>query len=518
MIVRQGRRLLASAVAAAAFVLGAGDGFAQSPAPPPPADAVFVNGKVFTANARSAIAQGFAVRNGRFVAVGSSEAMKRYVGSGTSLVDLHGRFVTPGLADGHFHNEGGGPGIDLSRARSLAELLAVVETAAKKTPQGDVIVSNNDWHEAQLKEKRLPLAKDLDAVAPNNPVVLVRGGHEMILNTSALKKWNITRDTASPAGGEVTKGADGEPNGELIDNAKQLVQLPPAKPVTAEDVLTTQRTLNAYGITSVRVPGRYKGDLFADYKLLKQVRDSGQLTLRYNVLLPGFGARDPARVRDMIVNSGLKQDEGDDFLRIGGVKLLVDGGFEGGHMSAPYAEPFGKGGTFKGIAVVPTANFVEVVKEVNRLGWRVATHAVGRRRGRRGARGLRSRRTRSTRSPASAGRSSICSSSAPTSSPRIKKLGLTLSVQDHLYLAAPVLKQYWGASRANAGHPGENLSRQQVPAGRRHRFAGDSVQPVLGDLPFQHPRHDVGWRLRHRPARRIARHLAAHDHHQLRAY
>src|SRR3954463_12078994 len=95
-------------------------------AEPQPADIVFVNGKVFTANARSTVVQGFAVKDGKFVAVGSTETMHRYVGPRTTTVDLRGRFVTPGLADGHFHNEGGGPGIDLSQARSLPELFAVV--------------------------------------------------------------------------------------------------------------------------------------------------------------------------------------------------------------------------------------------------------------------------------------------------------------------------------------------------------------------------------------------------------
>ena len=183
------------------------------------ADIVFVNGKVFTADGGSALAQGFAIKDGRFIAVGSSAAMRQHAGAPTEVVDLQGRFVTPGLADGHLHNEGGGRGIDLSGARTLADLFATVARAAKDAPPGGVIVSNGDWHEAQLKEQRLPTAKELDQFAPVNPVVLVRGGHEYILNSAAFGKWNITRDTPSPAGGEIGKDADGELNGELVDNA-----------------------------------------------------------------------------------------------------------------------------------------------------------------------------------------------------------------------------------------------------------------------------------------------------------
>jgi predicted amidohydrolase YtcJ len=412
-----------------------------------PADAVFLNGKIFTANSRAPMAEGFAVKGERFVGIGTSAAMRRFIGPNTIVTDLHGRLVTPGLADGHFHNEGGGPNLDLSATRSLGDLFAVVGKAARAAGPGAVIVSNPDWHEAQLKEKRLPLARELDAVAPDNPVVLVRGGHEMILNAAALRKWNITADTPAPAGGSIGKDADGALSGELVDNAKKLVTLPPTAPVSLEDAIRTQRTLNAYGITSVRIPGAYKGNLFDDVKLLKEMRDKGELTLRYTVYLPGFGTSDPQKIHEMIVGSGLKQDEGDEWVRIGGVKLLIDGGFEGGHMREPYEEPYGKGGTFTGITVVPTENFVAVVKEVNRLGWRVATHAVG---------DAALDEVLDAYEAADAERSikgqrwsvEHAFIARADQIARMKKLGLILSVQDHLYLAAPAMKKYWGAARA----------------------------------------------------------------------
>ena len=79
----------------------------------------------------------------------------------------------------------------------------------------------------------------------------------------------------------------------------------------------------------------------------------------------------------MIRRSPLKQDEGDERVRIGGVKLSIDGGFEGGHMSLPFAEPYGHNGTYYGLATVSPADYIAVVKTINKLGWRVATHAVG---------------------------------------------------------------------------------------------------------------------------------------------
>jgi predicted amidohydrolase YtcJ len=440
-------RNLTAIAATAAWCLGAAS-IAHAADP----DAVFVGGKVFTADAGSTIAEGFAVTGDRFVAVGTSQAMRRRAGKATKVVELRGRLVTPGLADGHFHNEGGGPGLDLSHTRTLAELLAVVADAAKRTPAGALIVSNSDWHEAQLKEKRLPLATEIDRAAPNNPVVLVRGGHEMILNTVALRKFNITRDTPSPDGGVITKGADGEPTGELFDNAKQLVEVPRAQPVSLDDILNTQKTLNAYGVTAVRIPGAYRGNLLADYKLIKEAHDRGLLTLRFVVYLPGFGTRDPAKIRAMIESSGLKQDEGDDWLRVGGMKLLVDGGFEGGHMREPYAEPYGHGGAFTGLTVVPPANFAAVVHEVHALGWRVATHAVG------DAaldEVLDAYEAVDRERPIAGERWTVEHAfiAHPGQIARLKRLGVMLSVQDHLYLAAPAMAKYWGIARASAVTP-----------------------------------------------------------------
>jgi predicted amidohydrolase YtcJ len=190
---------------------------AQQPAAPP--DTILVNAHVVTVDARFSIAEAVAIAGGKFTAVGTSTAIRKLAGPKTTTIDLHGQTVIPGLADGHLHDAGGGPGVDLSRARSLADIAAAVAARVKQSRPGDVIVSNSDWHEAQLTEHRLPYRTDLDAVSPANPVVLVRGGHEYILNSAALRKWNITKDTPQQPGGRITRDAKGELNGELIDRA-----------------------------------------------------------------------------------------------------------------------------------------------------------------------------------------------------------------------------------------------------------------------------------------------------------
>ena len=401
-----------------------------------------MNGHIVTVDGSFSIAQAVAIAHGRFTAVGETDRIRRLAGPDTAIIDLKGQTVIPGLADDHLHDAGGGPGVDLSRARSLADVLAAIAERVTRSQAGDVIVSNSDWHEAQLREQRLPYRKDLDTVAPGNPVVVVRGGHEYILNSAALKKWNITRDTAPLPGGRITRDADGEPNGELIDRAKSLVRLPPGPPLTSATLQEQHRKLNAAGLTSIRYPGAP----IEQYRLLQAMEARGELTIRVSQLLR-LGADSAAAMRAAIAAAGVKPDEGGEWLRIGGMKLAVDGGFEGGWMREPYAGPWGEGGTFRGVNTMPPQPYTDVVKELNRLGWRVATHAVG---------DAAIDEVLAAYESANAERSIAGRRwtiehgfiPEPDQFPRMKALGLVISAQDHLYLAGPSLVKYWGAARA----------------------------------------------------------------------
>lgn len=408
-----------------------------------PADTILVNGHIITVDSRFSIAQAVAISGGRFTAVGTDAAIRKLAGPATTTTDLHGQTVIPGLADNHLHDAGGGPGVDLSRTRTMADVLAAIAARVKQSRPGDVIITNSDWHEAQLSEHRLPYRRDLDTVSPDNPVVVVRGGHEYILSSAALKKWNITKDTPQPSGGRITRGPDTELNGELIDRAKSLVQLPPGPSLTIEALQEQHRKLNAAGLTSIRYPGAP----VEQYRLLQEMERRGILTIRVNQLLR-FNAADSApAMRAAIAASNLTPDEGDDWLRIGGMKLGVDGGFEGGWMRQPYAEPWGEGGTFRGVNTMTLAPYTDVVKELNRLGWRVATHAVG---------DAAIDEVLAAYEAANAERSIRGKRwtiehgfiPQPDQFPRMKALDLVISAQDHLYLAGPSLVSYWGAARA----------------------------------------------------------------------
>jgi predicted amidohydrolase YtcJ len=404
------------------------------------ADVVLTGGKVVTLDPAGTIAEAVAIRGERILAVGTSAAILAHAGSDTQRIDLQGKTVVPGLADNHYHSIGGGPGVDLSRARSLQEVLDAIADRAAATPEGEVVVTNSDWHEGQLREQRLPYRDDLDRATSRHPVVVVRGGHEYILNSPALVKWDIRENVKAPDGGSVGHYPDGRLNGELVDTAKSFVTLPPRPEVSSEERLdaieSELRRLNQVGLTSIRY-GSAAPDFYRD---LEELRKRGTLPVRVSVLLRVRGEEELASV-------GIAPDAGDEWLRVAGIKLGVDGGFEGGLMREPYEEPLGQSGRFFGLQTMPTEPFVSLVRALNQKGWRVATHAVGD-----AAIDLvldayeKANEDRSITDR----RFAIEHGFIPRDDqfPRMKALGLHVTAQNHLYLAAPSLVKYWGLDRA----------------------------------------------------------------------
>jgi len=415
----------------------------------PTADTIYVNAKVLTVNAKDSVAEAFAVKDGKFLAVGTRAEIEKRVTADTKTVDLGGRTVIPGLNDGHLHGVGGGPGINLSKTRTIAEVLVQISAAVSRASPGDILQSNSDWHEAQLKEVRMPTIAELDSVAPNNPLVLHRGGLTAMLNTAALAKWNITASTVSPPGGLIGKDAAGQLNGLLINNARSLMTLPPPATFGSEALLQMQSMLNSLGITSVRIPGMFTGTTVpAAYPLIRELQRQGKLTVRYQMLLNSMAPVSTVeQVQGILTNAKLAQGTGDEWVRIWGVKTSVDGGFEGGYMSQPYNEPYGKDGTFFGLPLVSAQAYEAVSREWAKNGYRVAVHVVG------DAaldQVLNVWEKMDAEKPGAVNGWTIEHAFVVRAEQldRIKALGVSLSVQAHLYVAAPVLSNYWGHDRA----------------------------------------------------------------------
>src|SRR5258706_10178350 len=152
------KRILASAGVAAVLIAGYWHE-ARGAAPAP--EIILFGGKIVTGDRNFSYAQAIAISNGKILAVGGDREIRKLAGPATRQIDLGGKTVIPGLADNHLHSAGGGPGVDLSSVRTMAELMAAIAARVQAAKPGDVVITNSDWHEAQPKEQSLPLRNDL---------------------------------------------------------------------------------------------------------------------------------------------------------------------------------------------------------------------------------------------------------------------------------------------------------------------------------------------------------------------
>ncbi len=191
------------------------------------ANLVFINGAVYTANDRQPTAEAVAIIGERIIFVGSNADARSHIGKNTRVIDLQGRALLPGLTDSHHHLAGVGfreMNLNLEGTTSLQDFLAKVKARVDQAKPGEWITGRG-WIETFWQPPVFPTRADLDSVAPNNPVILGRAdGHGAVVNSAALKLAGIDKNTPNPFGGEISKDANGEPNGMLLDAAQGLVR------------------------------------------------------------------------------------------------------------------------------------------------------------------------------------------------------------------------------------------------------------------------------------------------------
>lgn len=345
------------------------------------ADTIVTNARVITVDPAFSIAQGFAIRDGRFIAVGSTDEIDAWRGPDTGVVDAQGRTIVPGLIDTHVHVEAAGLlnfTVGFEGVTTVAEALARVTEMAKKTPPGEWI-RGRMWHPvSQLKEKRFLNRWELDEAAPDHPVCLPIG-HFTLANSRALELAGITRDTPNPDGGEIHRDKEtGEPNGVLEERAEDLVDalLPPwPEEVRVQQMRDAMAYLNRHGITSAISAAVNP----ADMRVNQIIRQRRQSTLRVSAMFAPTGGLNPSisveeweKFFSMI---GAMSDFGDEWLSFSGVKLQVDGGMT--LRTADMRESYPDEPGYHGVTVIPQDRLDELVAIANRYGWRVGTHAVG---------------------------------------------------------------------------------------------------------------------------------------------
>ena len=257
-----------------------------------PADIVFKNGNVYTANDEAPRGEAIAVKADRIVFVGSNADAQKYVGQSTRVVDLKGGTVLPGFTDSHQHLSGVGlreMTLNLEGTTSLQDFLAKVKARVAQAKPGEW-VTGRGWIETHWKPPVFPTRWDLDKVAPDNPVILGRAdGHGAVANSAALKLAGVDKNTPNPFGGEISKDKQsGEPNGMLLDTAQGLVRrrVPAISPADAERAveLGVKRNIEL-GWTQIQDAG----GSHADVDIFKKLYEAGKIKLRIYKAVHGPG-------------------------------------------------------------------------------------------------------------------------------------------------------------------------------------------------------------------------------------
>jgi predicted amidohydrolase YtcJ len=342
-------------------------------------DLILHNGRIYTQDPHDTVASAVAIKDGCFIAVGADAAVLPLAGPGTQVSDLQGRAVIPGLFDSHAHLQEVGvklSQIRLDECRSAEEMMELVRERARVTAPGEWIVGTG-WNEGNFYDGRLPTRHDIDPATAQHPVLLMRFFNTDLINTVALRLAGITADTSDPADGRIERDADSEPNGLLRAKAKRLARqlVPrPAQQQLVEAVRLGCAEFNRYGITSCVDPGLYPWELHA----YQAARDAGQLSVRMNLMPNWHGFRDDeteaqldARASELGIYSGV----GDEWLRIGGLKMAIDGGTSS-HTAYMY-EPF-EGETEVGrFNRLDTADLYRYYRRAQELGWDTGIHCCG---------------------------------------------------------------------------------------------------------------------------------------------
>ncbi|HVW39610.1 MAG TPA: amidohydrolase [Pirellulales bacterium] len=307
------------------------------------AEAIYHHGKIATVDDKFSIAEALAVGRGRVLAIGKNDEVLKLKGENTRLVDLAGRFVVPGLMDSHSHATGAAMtefDHPIPVMESIADVLAYIKARTTAVEPGDWIVLRQVFI-TRLKEQRYPTKAELDAAAPNNPVVYSTGPDASV-NSLALKLSGIDKDFQPTGSGKIERDpTTGEPTG-ILRSASQYLKTK-AKSRSASDEERDERLrqliadYNSVGITGILDRDASPGAI-AQYARL---RSGGALNVRVAIShgVPNSGKAEDLANKIRAVASHALHKNGDDHLRIIGVKTYLDGGMLTG--SAYMREPWG---------------------------------------------------------------------------------------------------------------------------------------------------------------------------------
>ena len=331
---------------------------------------ILYNGHIRTLDDASPVVSALAISGGRIVATGSDHQIRALAGAGTLEDNLNGRDVVPGMTDAHIHWQLETEALQNVQLYSLPSKAAALERVAGRaatSPAGTWIIGYG-WSQDDWEDHQFPNARDLDAVAPDHPVFLTsRSAHAGWTNSLALRLSGIDGNTSDPAGGEIQHDASGAPSGLLLEPAAMKLVSRAIPAATVESLATqmqdTQKLALSLGITAI-----HDFDDQECFAALQIMRERGDLALR---VVKNFNKK----YLDNVLATGLRHGFGDDWIRLGGLKIFHDGAL-GPHTAAMIA-PYDNEPDNYGIVVTDKEEIYELVSRASAAGFAATIHAIG---------------------------------------------------------------------------------------------------------------------------------------------
>lgn len=350
--------------------------------PEGPADTIYYNGKIVTMWPERPVVECMTVADGRVLDVGTTQMVGRKTGPRTKQVNLGGRTVVPGLIDSHVHPinaalaEADGT---IPTFRGFEDLRRHVEAS---TESGEGLIFVPKVYSTRLREGRYPTRWEMDAYSGDRAVIF-DNGYAAVLNSAALREAGISAETPDPTNGKLARDDDGKPTG-LIVGARQMVApllrartYPHKQRVEALEAM--QEAYTRVGLTSVIDRSQTPAGL----RVYQELWRAGRLRVRTNVTRTVDAERPLEEVLEEIERIAPITGAGDDMLRIGSLKVLLDGGILLGtaYMREPYGEStdvYGfKDPEYRGELRIQSADLRSIVGLAARLGWQVTAHTTG---------------------------------------------------------------------------------------------------------------------------------------------
>ena len=345
-------------------------------------DLILINGNVVTMDTNNKKAEAFAVKAGKFVKVGTNKDVLELKDDNTEVIDLKGKTVVPGFNEAHMHLLNSGYNmhkIDLNGAKSIKE---VIERSKKyismKKPQPGEWILGFGWNQMLFEEKRNLTRNDLDQISTDNPICFIRVCvHSAATNSKAIEIAGITKDTPQPVGGKFYRDENGEPTGIFSETARYMIydMIPDAGVNEIKEmIMDAAKVASGYGVTSVQtddfeaMPGK---DWRKVLKAYSELVEEGILPVRIyeQCLLPDMG-----RLKEFL-DEGYKTGQGDEYFKIGPLKLLTDGSL--GARTAYLSEPYADDPSTSGIYVFSQDELDELACTAHEGGLQLVFHAIG---------------------------------------------------------------------------------------------------------------------------------------------